>query len=39
MGNNSLVERRMVLLYDIIEGQNVVTGNLSCHSLILFLYI
>ena len=39
MGKYSLVERRMVLPYDIIEGQNVVMGNLSCLSLFLFLYI
>ena len=37
MGNYSLVERRMVLPYDTIEGQNVVAGDLSCLSLFLFL--
>ena len=39
MGKYSLVERRMVLPYDTIEGKNVVTGNLSCLSLFLFLSI
>ena len=35
----SLVELRVVLPYDTIEGQNVVTGNLSCLSLLLFVSI
>ena len=39
MGKCLLVERRMVLPYDTIEGQNVVTGNLSCLLLFLFLSI
>ena len=39
MGNYSLVEHRMVLPYDTIEGQNVVTGDLSYMSLFLFLSI
>ena len=39
MGNYSLVEHRVVLLYDTTEGQNVATGNLSCLSLFLFLSI
>ena len=39
MGKYSLVERRMVLPYDIIEGQYVVKGYLSCLSLFLFLSI
>ena len=39
MGKYSLVERRMVIPYDTIEGKNVVTGNLSCLSLFLFLEI
>ena len=39
MGDYSLVERRMVILYDTIEGKYVVMGNLSCISLFLFLYI
>ena len=30
MEKYSLVERRMVIPYDTIEGKNVVTGNLSC---------
>ena len=30
MGKYSLVELLMVLPYDTIEGQHVVTGNLSC---------
>ena len=33
MGKYSLVEHRMVLPYDTIEGKNIVTGNLSCMSL------
>ena len=36
MRKYSLVEHRMVLPYDTIEGQNVVTGNLSYLSLFLF---
>ena len=39
MGNYSLVEHRMVLPYNTIEGKNVVTGNLSSLSLFLFLSI
>ena len=39
MGKYSLVELRMVLPYDTIEGKNVVTGNLSFLSLFLFLSI
>ena len=39
MGKYLLVEHRMVLPYDTIEGQNVVTGDLSCLSLLLFLSI
>ena len=39
MGEYSLVERRMVIPYDNIEGKNVVTGNLTCLSLFLFLSI
>ena len=39
MGKYSLVEHRMVLPYDTIEGENVVTGNSSCLSLFLFLSI
>ena len=39
MGKYSIVERRMVLPYDNIEGQNIVTGDLSCLSLFLFLSI
>ena len=39
LGKYSLVERRMLLPYDTIEGQNVVTVNLSCLSLFLFLSI
>ena len=39
MGKYSLVEHRMVLLYNTIEGKNTVTGNLSCLSLFLFLSI
>ena len=39
MGKYSFVEHRMVLPCDTIEGQNVVTGNLSCLSLFLFLSI
>ena len=39
MGKYSLVEHRIVLLYDTIEGKNVVTGNLSYQSLFLFLSI
>ena len=39
MGKYSLVERRMVLPYDTIEEQYVVTGNLSCLSIFLFLSI
>ena len=39
MGKYSLIERRMVLPYDTIEVKNLVTGNLSCLSLFLFLYI
>ena len=35
MGKYSPVERRMVILYDTIEGKYVVTGNLSCLSLFL----
>ena len=37
MGKCSLVERRMLLPYDTIEGKNLVTGDLSCLSLFLFL--
>ena len=36
MGKYLLVERDMVIPYDNIEGQNVVTSNLSCLSLFLF---
>ena len=39
MRKYSLLERRMVIPYDTIEGQNVVTGNLSCLSHFLFLSI
>ena len=39
MGKYSLVEHRMVLPYNAIEGKNVVTGDLSCMSLFLFLSI
>ena len=36
MENYSLVEHRMVIPYDTIEEQYIVTGNLSCLSLFLF---
>ena len=39
MGKYSLVELRVVILYNTIEGQNVATGNLSCLSLLLLLSI
>ena len=39
MGKYSLVERRMMLSYDTIEGKNVATGNLPCLLLILLLSI
>ena len=39
MGKYSLVENRMVIPYDTIEGQYVVTGNISCLSLFFFLSI
>ena len=39
IGNYSLVERRMVIPYDTIEGKNAVTGNLSCLSPLLLLSI
>ena len=39
MRNYSLVERRIVILYDIIEEQYLVTGDLSCLSHFLFLSI
>ena len=39
MGKYSLVEHRMVIPYDTIEEQYVVTVNLSCLSLFLFLSI
>ena len=39
MGNYLLVESRMVIPYDTIERKNLVTGNLSCLSLFLFLSI
>ena len=39
MRNYSLVERCMVIPYDTIGGKNIVTGNLSCLSLFLFLSI
>ena len=39
MGKYSLVERRMVITYDNIEGKYLVTGNLSCLSLFLLLSI
>ena len=39
MGDYSRVERRMVIPYDTIEGQYVVTGDLSCLSLLFFLFI
>ena len=38
-GEYSLVERRMVIPHDTIEGKNVVTGDLSSLSLFLFLSI
>ena len=39
MGKYSLIEHRMVILDDTIEGQNLLTGNLSCLSTFLFLFI
>ena len=39
IGKYSLVERRMLILYDTIEEQYVVIGNLSCLSLFLLLFI
>ena len=39
MVNYSLVEQRMVIPYDAIEGQYVVTGNVSSLSLLLLLSI
>ena len=39
MGKYSLVERHMLIPYNTIEGQYVVTGDLSCLSLFLFLSI
>ena len=39
MGKYSLVEPHMVIPYDTIEEKYLVTGNLSCLSLFLFLYI
>ena len=39
IGNYSLVEIRMVIPYDTIEGKNIVTDNLSCLSLFMLLYI
>ena len=39
MGKYSLVELRMVIPYDTVEEECVVTDNLSCMSLFLFLYI
>ena len=39
MGKYSLVERRMVIPYDTIEGKYVVAGNLSYLSLLLLLSI
>ena len=30
MGNYSLVERRMLIPYDTVEGKHLVTVNLSC---------
>ena len=39
MGKYSLVELRVVIQYNTIEEQYIVTGDLSCLSLFLFLYI
>ena len=39
MGKYSLVELHMLIPYNTIEGQYVVTGDLSCLSLLFFLFI